>query len=165
MLCLLTTSQTVSTLLPDHSNNIFISNFNLQVSENQDTDSAIFNDSIEDMGLHQHVHFQMHKSGNVLDLLPSDITQSTGILTMALGPYLSDHRAVIATLNTRKLQHRSEVRHIRKLHQVIANEWNQVLNPDNFTLSNNLEDMVKGLNKELVRVQDEHAHEKMHSFT
>ena len=76
----------VSTSLPDHQNNIYIDDFNLHVSDQQDTDSAIFNDSIEAMGLYQHMHFQMHKSGNVLDLLLSDITQSTGVLTTAPGP-------------------------------------------------------------------------------
>ena len=81
----------VSTSLPDHQNNIYIGDFNLHVSDQQDTDSAIFNDSIEAMGLYQHVHFQTHKSGNVLDLLLSDITQSMGVLTVAPGPYLSDH--------------------------------------------------------------------------
>ena len=71
-------------------NNIYIGNFNLHVSDQQDTDSAIFNDSTEAMGLYQHVHFQTHKSGNVLDLLLSDITQSMGVLTVAPGPYLSE---------------------------------------------------------------------------
>ena len=81
----------VSTSLPDHQNNIYIGDFNLHVSDQLDTDSAIFNDSIEAMGLYQHVHFQMHKSGNVLDLLLSDITQSMGVLAITPGPYLSDH--------------------------------------------------------------------------
>ena len=76
----------VSTSLPDHSNNIYIGDFNLHVSDSQDTDAAIFNDSIEAMGLYQHIHFQTHKSGNVLDLLLSDITQVAGVITVAPGP-------------------------------------------------------------------------------
>ena len=72
-----------STQLPDNPNNIFIGDFNLHV--------IIFNDSIDAMGLYQHVQFQMHRSGNILDLLLSDITQSTGLLTVAPGPYISDH--------------------------------------------------------------------------
>ena len=81
----------VSTHLPDNPNNIFIGDFNLHVSDDQDTDSAIFNDSIDAVGLYQHVQFQTHWSGNILDLLLSDITQSTGLLTVAPGPYISDH--------------------------------------------------------------------------
>ena len=46
----------ISTALPSHSNNIYIGDFNLHISE-EDTDPIIFNDSIEAMGLHQHVDF------------------------------------------------------------------------------------------------------------
>ena len=147
----------VSTSLPDHPNNIYIGDFNLYVSDGQDTDAAIFNDFIEAMGLYQHIHFQTHKSGNVLDLLLSDITQEAGVITVAPGPYMSDHWAVIATLNTKKLQIRPEVKHVRKLHKVTAEDWNQAYNTDNVPLSDNLEEMVAYLNKELVRVQDELA--------
>ena len=140
-----------------NSNNIYTGDFNLHVSDSQDTDSAIFNDSIEAMGLYQHIHFQTHKSGNVLDLLLSDITQAAGVITVAPRPYMSDHWAVIATLNTKKLQIRPEVKHVRKLHKVTAEDWNQAYNTDNVPLSDNLEEMVAYLNKELVRVQDELA--------
>ena len=58
----------VSTTLPSHQNNIYIGDFNLHVSE-EDTDPAIFNDSIDAMGLYQHVGFPTHKSGNTLDLI------------------------------------------------------------------------------------------------
>ena len=139
----------VSTHLPDNPNNIFIGAFNLNVSDDQDTDSTIFNDSIDAMGLYQHVQFQTHWSGNILDLLLSDITQSTGLLTVALGPYISDHRAVIATLNIKKVCPKAEVREVRKLHKVTNEEWNNIINMDNLTLSGNLGDMVDSLDKEL----------------
>ena len=89
----------ISIAMPVYRNNLFIGDFNLHVSDVDNTDSAIFNDSIEAMGLFQHVGFMTHKSGNILDLILSDITDSTKVLTTALGPYLTDHRAVIATLN------------------------------------------------------------------
>ena len=92
----------VSTTLPSHPNNIYIGDFNLHVSE-EETDSTIFNDSIEAMGLHQHVGFPTHKSGNTLDLILSDIQQTISVMTTSPGPFLSDHRAVIATLNSKKL--------------------------------------------------------------
>ena len=147
----------VSTYLPDNPDYIFIGDFNLHVSDDQDTDSAIFNDSIDAMGLYQHVQFQTHRSGNILDLLLSDITQSTGLLTVAPGPYISDHQAVIAILNIKKVCPKAEVWEIRKLHKVTKDEWNNTINVDNLTLSGNLEEMVESLNKELVRKQDEPA--------
>ena len=90
----------VSTTLQVHQNNIYIGDFNLHVSEEEtETDPAIFNNTIDAMGLYQHVAFPMHKSGNTLDVILTDIYQPTKIMTTAPGPYLTDHRAVITTLN------------------------------------------------------------------
>ena len=94
----------VSTCLPEHPNNIFIGDFNLHVSDELDMDAAIFNDSIDALGQYQHVGFVMHKSGNVLDLIISDLTNSTMVLTTAPGPYVTNHRAVIGTLSIKKLR-------------------------------------------------------------
>ena len=93
----------VSTNLPEHQNNIFIRDFNLHVSDTLDVDSAIFNDTIEALGLYQHVGFSTHKSGNVIDLILSDITSESKVLTTAPGPFISNHRAVIGTLSIRRL--------------------------------------------------------------
>ena len=49
---------------------------NLHVNDALDTDSAIFNDSIDALGPYQHVGFTTHKSGNMLDLILSDITDN-----------------------------------------------------------------------------------------
>ena len=52
---------------------------------------------------------------------------------------------------------KAEVREIRKLHKVTKEEWNNIINVDNLTLSGNLGEMVDSLDKELVRIQDEAA--------
>ena len=53
-----------SNTLPEHQNSIYIGDFNLHVSK-EDTNPAIFNDSIEAMGLYQHVGFHTHQGGNI----------------------------------------------------------------------------------------------------
>ena len=67
------------------------------------------------MGLYQHVGFPTHKSGNILDLILSDIKQPTIIMMISLGPYLSDHRAVIATLNIKRLKPKFSYQEVQKL--------------------------------------------------
>ena len=71
----------ISTTLPIHCSNLYLGDFNLHVSDVQDTDSAIFNDSTDAMGLYQHVGFQTHKSGNILDLILSDFSDGTKVVT------------------------------------------------------------------------------------
>ena len=81
MLSSLRNLQTVSSCLPTHQNNVFIGDFNLHVSNQLDTDATIFGDSINALGLYQHVGFGMHRSGNVLDLVLSDFMDETKVLT------------------------------------------------------------------------------------
>ena len=52
--------------------------------------------------VYQHVAFHTHKSGNILDLILSDITQDMTVMTTSPGPFITDHRAVIGTLNLKK---------------------------------------------------------------
>ena len=50
----------VPSCLPTHQNNIFIGDFNLHVSNQLDTDAAIFGDTINALGLYQHIGFSTH---------------------------------------------------------------------------------------------------------
>ena len=95
-------SDYVSTSLPNHQNNVFLGDFNLHISDQLDTDATIFGDTMDALGLYQHVGFPTHKSGNVLDLILSDFTSNAKVLTTAPGPFVTNHRAVIATLNIKR---------------------------------------------------------------
>ena len=111
----------VSTTLPSHPNNIYIGDFNLHISE-EETDPISFSDTIEAMGLYQHVNFPTHKSGNILDLVLSDIQQSTSVITTSPGPYVSDHRAVISTLNTKRLNPSFTYKEVRRIKEITQDQ-------------------------------------------
>ena len=66
-------------LLPEHPNNVFLGDFNLYVSNENDVNAAIFNDSFEALGLYQHVTFPTHRSKNVLDLVISEINGNINV--------------------------------------------------------------------------------------
>ena len=143
----------VSTTLPSHPNNIYIGDFNLHVSE-EETDSIIFNDSIEAMGLHQHVGFPTHKSGNTLDLILSDIQQTISVMTTSPGPYLSDHRAVIATLNSKRLNPTFTYKQVHRIKDLTQDQLTDEFKPENVPLSSKLEEIVPKLNTELACTLD-----------
>ena len=103
----------VSTILLEHQNNIFPGDFNLHVSNTLETDSAIFSDTIEAMGLYQHIGFSTHQAGNTLDLVLSNITSKTSVLTTSPGPYLTNHIAVIGTLSIKRLEPIKITRQVR----------------------------------------------------
>ena len=56
----------ISKTLPSHHNNVYIGDFNLHISNENDTDAAIFSDATDTMGLYQHVGFHTHHSGMFL---------------------------------------------------------------------------------------------------
>ena len=62
------------------------------------------------MGLVQHVGIKTHRSGNILDLMISEIQGNTTIKTINAGPYLSDQCAIIASLKTKRDPHSSGVK-------------------------------------------------------
>ena len=88
-------------LLPEWLDNVLMGDFNLHVSNENDIDSAIFLDTLEAMGLYQHVGFATHKLENTLDLVISEIVNASTVMMAIPGPYLTDHRAVISTLNVK----------------------------------------------------------------
>ena len=88
---------------PELSNIVLLGDFNLHVSDNPaEIEPATFIDTIEAMGLYQHIGFETHKAGNTLDLVIIEFNGAINIKSVMLGPYLREHRAVIATLTTKK---------------------------------------------------------------
>ena len=144
----------VSSCLPTHQNNIFIGDFNLHVSNQLDTDAAIFGDTIDALGLYQHVGFSTHKLGNVLDLILSNFTDDAKVLKAAPGPFLTNHRAVISTLNIKKLRPITKRIQVRQVNKIKPEQWMEEFMLDNNSLNGKLEleCMVSSLNSELTRV-------------
>ena len=58
--------------LTDDENLILTGNFNIHVNKN-DQDAQAFIDIVEALGLTQHVGFETHKAGNILDLVIKEI--------------------------------------------------------------------------------------------
>ena len=112
-------------LLPNHPNNIILGDFNLHISDTNDIDAAIFNEPIKAMGLYQHVGIPTHKSGNTPDVVLGEISNQHNILTVALKPYISDHCAIITTLNLTKHNPWSAPCMVRHIHSIQPDEWLQ----------------------------------------
>ena len=144
----------VTELLPRWLENVLLGDFNLHVRNDDDIDSTIFLDTIEAMGLYQHVTFATHKQGNTLDLVISELGSMSKVMTTSPGPYLTDHRAVISTLNVKSIQPKRQQKEVKKLNAVKTEQWEKEFNPANVTLTSNLEADVESLSTEFRRVLD-----------
>ena len=144
-------------LLPDSTNNIVMGDFNLHINKEDDVNSAIFMDTIEAMGLYQHVSFPTHQSGNTLDLIISELQNSIAIKTITPGPFISDHCAIISTLNIKKLPTERTNKEVRKTHKITTEEWMNEFDPNKVALNCNLEETVANLGIELKHTLDKLA--------
>ena len=61
-----------------------------------------FQDSMQEMGLIQHVNFVSHISGNIIDLVFTEQLSKFKVTKVREGPMLSDHKMVIWNLNIDK---------------------------------------------------------------
>ena len=50
----------------------FNTNFNMHFDDITDIEAQIFNDTMEALGLQQHVNFETHHAGNILELLSTE---------------------------------------------------------------------------------------------
>ena len=85
----------------------------------------------------------------MLDLILSDITGDAKVLTTAPGPFVTDHRAVIATLSIKKMKPITWTKLVRQISKVSEDQWNEEFNPDNMELSNKLDILASSFNTEL----------------
>ena len=60
--------------MASYRNTLICGNFYIHIDDPNDTETQIFNDMMEALGMQQHVSFETHHVGNTLDLLFTEIT-------------------------------------------------------------------------------------------
>ena len=73
---------------------LFVGDFNIHWGGELDGNASLFADSLEALGLIQHVQFPIHNSNNILHLVISKAIMNNFICDVLPGPYISDHLAV-----------------------------------------------------------------------
>ena len=56
-------------LIARDKNILLLGVFNIHINDDNDEDSKIFRETIDRLGLQQHVNFSTHRQGNYLDLI------------------------------------------------------------------------------------------------
>ena len=91
--------------MPSYRNVIICGDFNLHINNTSDKEAQSFMDTMEALGLKQHVSFQTHHTGNILHLIFTETISQFSIRTFK-GRFISDHREIVAELNIR-IQHKT----------------------------------------------------------
>ena len=61
-------TELIMTLIPKYNNIMLLGDFSMHIEEISNPDNIIFNDTMEALGLIQHVKSLTHNQGNILDL-------------------------------------------------------------------------------------------------
>ena len=81
-------------LIANEQNILLLSNFNIYVNDGCDEDSKIFRETIDGLGLQQHINFSTHRQGNYLELIIMETFSNLKITPCREGQILSDHSTV-----------------------------------------------------------------------
>ena len=80
--------------LVENDNVLILGAFNIHINDQTDEDAGIFTDTMEVLGLSQHVEHPTHRLGNTLDLIFTETNGNTQLDSIREGPFFSDHSAV-----------------------------------------------------------------------
>ena len=88
---------------------ISVGDFNIHLGDDVDGNTSLFADTLEALGLIQHVQFPTHNSNNILDLVISKVITNKFICAVLPGPYISDHLALQFSIQMTREQPESEI--------------------------------------------------------
>ena len=127
---------------------IVLGDFNIHINNDQDADANRFKDIMEALELQQHVSFSMHRYGNTLDHIYTEIGSTVIINYCREGPILSHHTAVICGTNIqRENMTRKEVSY-RKINKIHLDELSQDIKFDPSYYNNKtIDELVFALDK------------------
>lgn len=82
----------------ENSNIVITGDFNIHVDDVEDPDVNVFLDTLEALGLTQHVCEPTHEKGYILDLVITEQISKIGIKLCQVGDYISDHKIINSPL-------------------------------------------------------------------
>ena len=100
--------------LANHKNLVILGDFNIHVHDGTNPDSLVYINTLEALGLTQHISTPTHRLGGTLDLIYTESLANTKVIHSFSGNYISDHRLVGIELETSKLWERQTATRFRK---------------------------------------------------
>ena len=92
-------SDLVSDLSLELQNVVYLGDFNIHVNSEICNDAQQFKDTIDILGLQQHVFVPIHNTGNTLDLIMTEYFSTVKIIEVSQGEFLSDHCLIFGKIN------------------------------------------------------------------
>ena len=134
--------------------------FNIHIKNDQYADANRFKDIMVALGLQQHGLFSMHRCGNTLDHIYTQLGSAVIINYCREGPILSNHTAVIYGTNIQRENMTRKQVSYRKINKIDLDELPQDIKFDpSYYNDNTIDELVFALDKTLKEALDKHAPE------
>ena len=140
--------------LVNHKNLVILGDFNIHVHDRTNPDSLAYINTLEALGLMQHISTPTHRLGGILDLIYTESLAKTKVTYSFTGNYISDHRLVGIELETSKLWEQPTSTRFRKYTDITLENFTATFRNEEITQHSKLEDTLEAYNKEIERTLD-----------
>ena len=134
-------SELVQYLFTNHKNQVLLGDFNVHINRLDIQDTQAYIDTMEALGLVQHINQPTHQLGNTLDLIYTESLEPIPVSHAFTSNYISDHCLVGIELEMRKQQVRIESSKTRNYKNFSTSSFetsfndSTILDQDNFELA------------------------------
>ena len=150
-------SELVQYLFTNHKNLVLLGDFNIHVNKLDNQDTQAYLDTMEALGLEQHIDQQTHQLGNTLDLVYTETLEPFRVCHAFTSSYISDHCLVGIELQMKKQLVRAESSKTRSYRNFNPSDFEANFNNTSILEQDSFEQAVIELEKELTRTLDELA--------
>ena len=148
--------------ITNYKNLVVLGDFNIAIQDLGNPDSQTYKDTMEALGLTQHIGYATHQLGNTLDHIYTESIDTLEVRHSFLGDFLSDHRLVGIEVNIKKMRRQLENQNRRPFKKLDLNTFKQEFNNDAVTQHRQLDEIWAALEKELTRTLDKLIPEEKH---
>ena len=149
--------QLVQYYMTNHKNLVILGDFNIAVQDLNNPDSLAFYDTMEALGLVQHIDKPTHHLGNTLDHIYTESLDQLGVQHAFIGSYISDHRLVGIEINSKKYSKQLEDQHRCPLKELDIDTFRNEFRNEIVMQHSNLYTIWREFDKELTRTLDKLA--------
>ena len=147
-------SQLVQYFITNHKNLVLLGDFNIHVQDLTNLNSLVYSDTVEAIGLIQHI--EPTQPGNTLDLIYIESLEVVKVLHAFLGDYISNHRLAGIELQLRKQWENQSTRH-RNYRGLNVDNFMKEFNNNRILEKDNLEEVFTEFKEEMTKARGEIA--------
>ena len=152
----------LSHVVPNHQYIIILGDFNIHISDPEDQDAQILQNTLNAFNLKQHVNIPTHNLGHTIDLI---ITLNDYRGKLIPGSYISDHRMITLDTNISKPKPKTEIKYVCNLMDNKIQEFIDEFNNMPILNSSNPKDATNQLNLVILRTMDKIAPKQVKKIT